>query len=127
MTRADLHCEEAQSQCVESPPGISQCSLWSEVQAGEERDPRHNVLSLMHYIRPDFLFRVMSERIAPDEHLDELMNSRVKPALSVIPERVRFRTTSAQVFNALYADFMKPVTHIGAFASRLPVPVWRPG
>lgn len=55
----------------------------------------------------------MSERIAPDEHLDELMNTRVKPALGVVPERVRFRTTSAQVFNALYADFMKPVTHIG--------------
>ncbi|KAK3930482.1 Retinoid-inducible serine carboxypeptidase [Frankliniella fusca] len=60
----------------------------------------------------DFLFRVMSERIAPDERLDALMNSRVKPALGVVPERVRFRTTSAQVFNALYADFMKPVTHI---------------
>ncbi|XP_052128745.1 retinoid-inducible serine carboxypeptidase-like isoform X1 [Frankliniella occidentalis] len=60
----------------------------------------------------DFLFRVMSERIAPDERLDALMNMRVKPALGVVPERVRFRTTSAQVFNALYADFMKPVTHI---------------
>lgn len=55
----------------------------------------------------------MSERIAPDERLDALMNMRVKPALGVVPERVRFRTTSAQVFNALYADFMKPVTHIG--------------
>lgn len=55
----------------------------------------------------------MMERIAPDERLDEIMNTRVKPALGVVPPRVEFHTTSAQVFAALYADFMKPVTNIG--------------
>ena len=67
---------------------------------------------------PEFLFRVMLERIAPDERLDELMNTRVKPALEVIPPRVEFHTTSPQVFAALYSDFMKPVTSIGTVGGR---------
>lgn len=48
--------------------------------------------------------------------LDSVMNNDVKKALK-LPSTLRWTASSGVVFNSLWEDFMKPVTHIGIFSA----------
>lgn len=52
-----------------------------------------------------------------DADLNSLMDDHVKPALGVIPAALKHQTSSQAVFEALAADFMKPVTSVGGYTS----------
>jgi len=58
----------------------------------------------------EFMFHALAQREA-DIDMDTIMNEQVKPALGV-PSKVRHQDSSSSVFNALYQDFMRPVTDV---------------
>jgi len=52
--------------------------------------------------------------MVPSDILKDLMNGPVRKAFGdTIPDKVTHGSQSLEVFNALYIDFMKPVTTVG--------------